>query len=63
MKHRFERLVLTFIAKKYVAWGVATALCWYGKITGTDWALLTAAIFAVDAYQKTMGLDPTVKGE
>jgi len=49
---RIERLVLTFLGKKYVAWGVA---CWFlmeGKISGTDWILLTAAIFALDLVTK-----------
>ena len=53
MLSRFERLALTFIAKKYVAWLVAIWLLLQGKITGSDWCLLTAGIFAIDAYSKT----------
>ena len=49
---RVNRLVLTFVAKKYVAWLVA---CWFlydGKVSGTDWIMLTGAIFAIDAWSK-----------
>ena len=53
MIKRFKRLAETFVAKKYVAWAVAAAFLWYGKISGTDWCLLTAAIFTIDAYSKT----------
>ncbi|HAR44676.1 MAG TPA: hypothetical protein DCS05_00480 [Nitrospiraceae bacterium] len=53
MKGRFRRLCETFIAKKYVAWAVACAFLWYGKITGTDWVLLTAAIFTLDLFTKS----------
>lgn len=53
MGKRIKRLIETFIAKKYVAWAAATALLWYGKVTGTDWVLLTSAIFTIDAYSKT----------
>ena len=53
MAKRFKRLVETFIAKKYVAWATAIVLLWYGKISGTDWIMLTGAIFAIDAYSKT----------
>lgn len=52
MKKRFERLIHTFIAKKYVAWLTACFFLGYGKITGTDWALFTAGIFCIDAYSK-----------
>lgn len=50
---RIERLVLTFIAKKYVAWLVAIWFLMHDKITSSDWCLLTAGIFAIDAYSKT----------
>ena len=53
MIKRLKRLVETFIAKKYVAWCVAILMLWYGKISGTDWVMLTGAIFAIDAYTKT----------
>lgn len=53
MGKRIKRLVETFIAKKYVAWLVAIAMLWHGKISGTDWVMLTGAIFAIDAYSKT----------
>lgn len=52
MGKRIKRLIETFIAKKYVAWVVAIAMLWYGKISGTDWVMLTGAIFAIDAYSK-----------
>jgi hypothetical protein len=52
MLKRLKRLVETFIAKKYVAWVVAVLLLCYGKISGTDWIMLTGAIFAIDAYSK-----------
>lgn len=59
MGKRIKRLIETFIAKKYVAWVAAIALLWFGKITGTDWCLLTGAIFAIDAYSKTKLAPPT----
>ena len=52
MKKRFERLLITLIAKKYLAWAVACAFLWYSKISGTDWILLTAAIFTLDLATK-----------
>ena len=52
MSSRFYRLFITFIAKKYCAWGVACAFLWHEKISGTDWVLLTAAIFALDLATK-----------
>lgn len=52
MKKRFSRLLETFIAKKYVAWLVSVWLLWNDKITGTDWAMLTAGIFTIDAWSK-----------
>lgn len=52
MKKRFERLILTFIAKKYVAWVVATYLLTKGYILGEAWVALTFGIFAIDAYSK-----------
>lgn len=60
MKQRLHRLMLTFIAKKYCAWAVASMFLWYGKISGTDWVLLTAAIFALDLATKTMVTAPVV---
>ena len=52
MRDRLYRLFLTFIAKKYVAWAVSVALLWFGKIAGSEWCLLTAAIFTIDYYSK-----------
>ena len=49
---RCERLLLTLIAKKYLAWAVACWFLWSAKISGTDWVLLTAAIFAIDLATK-----------
>lgn len=61
IKARFKRLVLSFIAKKYVAWITATALLYVGKISGTDWVLVTSGIFVIDVAQKYAGLDPTLE--
>lgn len=52
MYERLRRLIVTFVAKKYVAWAVASAFLWFGKISGTDWILLTAAIFVIDLATK-----------
>lgn len=52
LSERLNRLVLTFVAKKYVAWIVASWFLWEGKVTGTDWIMLTAGIFAIDAWSK-----------
>lgn len=52
MKSRLRRLGETFIAKKYVAWATSCAFLWYGKIAGSEWVLLTAAIFALDLATK-----------
>ena len=49
---RVNRLILTFVAKKYVAWLVATWLLLQDKVTGTDWIMLTGGIFAIDAWSK-----------
>lgn len=52
MWSRMNRLVLTLIAKKYLAWAVACGFLWAGKVTGTDWVLLTGAVFALDLATK-----------
>lgn len=52
LSERLHRLVLTFVAKKYVAWVVASWFLWEDKVTGTDWIMLTAGIFAIDAWSK-----------
>lgn len=52
MVRRFHRLLETFIAKKYVAWAVACWFLWQDKVSGTDWIMLTAGIFAIDAWSK-----------
>lgn len=62
MKKRFKRLIETFIAKKYVAWVVAIVMLWYGKISGTDWVMLTCGIFIIDAYTKTQQIRPQENG-
>lgn len=49
---RVHRLIITFVAKKYVAWAVACWFLWKDKVTGTDWIMLTAGIFAIDAWSK-----------
>lgn len=63
MKARFRRLIETLIAKKYLAWAVATVLLCYGKISGTDWVMLTGAIFCIDAYSKQALLPKGVPSE
>lgn len=52
MLKRFKRLLETFIAKKYVAWVTLCVFCWFGKITGNDLFLATAAIFTLDLVTK-----------
>jgi hypothetical protein len=52
MLNRLKRLGETFIAKKYVAWMTACVFLWFGKITGTDWVLLTGIIFGLDLATK-----------
>lgn len=52
MWNRLHRLVYTFIAKKYVAWVIACYFLQDGKISGTDWIMLTCGIFAIDAWTK-----------
>lgn len=52
MYKRLTRLAETFIAKKYVAWLVASWFLWEDKVSGTDWIMLTAGIFAIDAWTK-----------
>lgn len=59
MIKRIKRLFETFIAKKFVAWGVATVLLIKGFMDGQTWALFTAAIFGIDLYtKKTIGVPP-----
>lgn len=58
MMKRFQRLAETFIAKKYVAWVMATILLVKGFINGETWAMLTASIFVIDAYSKKNLLPP-----
>lgn len=52
MYKRFKRLLNTFVAKKYVAWLTATWLLVQGYVSGQEWVLLTAAIFALDLATK-----------
>lgn len=52
MMRRLHRLALTFIAKKYVAWGVATWLLVQGYLSGQEWVLLTASVFLLDLATK-----------
>lgn len=59
MIHRMKRLIETFIAKKYVAWITATWLLVNGYISGQEWVLLTAAIFALDLATKVKVPIPT----
>jgi hypothetical protein len=67
---RLQRLVLTLIAKKYVAWVASwltlTVFAWHGKVDGTTayaaWLTFTAAVFYIDVRQKQIGLDPTMRG-
>jgi len=52
VRTRWRRLAETFVAKKYVAWVVASVFLWFAKISGTDWVLLTFAIFTLDLATK-----------
>lgn len=52
MMKRIKRLIETFIAKKFVAWGVSIPLLIHGYMDGQTWALFTAAIFGIDLYTK-----------
>ena len=61
MLKRFKRLIETFIAKKFVAWGVSIPLLIHGYMDGQTWALFTAAIFGIDYYSKKELM--TTKGE
>jgi hypothetical protein len=40
------------IAKTTVAWLAATAFLYLGKITGSDWCMLTGCIFLGKAYME-----------
>lgn len=53
-RQRWERLKLTLIAKKYLAWLVATGifLFFVGVSGWAEWLTFTAAIFCIDAYSK-----------
>ena len=63
MFKRLKRLLETFIAKKYVAWGVANWFLWEDKITGTDWIMLTCGIFVIDAWSKRELLNGTIQDD
>ena len=52
MLKRLHRLALTFVAKKYVAWVTASVFLWFTKISGSEWVLLTGAIFVIDLATK-----------
>jgi hypothetical protein len=52
MLGRLERLALTFMAKKYVAWITACHFLVFGYISGQEWVLITAAIFTLDLATK-----------
>ena len=52
MIKRMDRLIKTMIAKKIVAWIVATVLLVHHYINGQEWVLLTAAIFTLDLATK-----------
>lgn len=53
-RKRIERLKLTLIAKKYLAWLIATLifLFFVGVSGWAEWLTFTAAIFCIDAYSK-----------
>ena len=62
MIKRIKRLAETFISKKYVAWCVSIWLLTQGYITGQEWVLLTAAIFALDLATKIKAPEKEVMG-
>lgn len=48
---RTERVALGMISKKFVAWYASTYLLVNKYISGAEWVMLTAAIFALQIVQ------------
>jgi hypothetical protein len=55
LEDRTERVLVTMIAKKFLAWYVSTYLLLKHYITGNDWVILTIGIFGLASYDKWKG--------
>lgn len=44
-----DRHVERFISRKFLAWGTATALCFNGVVTSSDWVAVTLAYIGSQA--------------
>jgi len=60
MKAIIDKFTGRFISRKFLAWIVATVLCYVGHVTSGDWITLTIVYIgtqgAVDAVMKIKGL-------
>jgi hypothetical protein len=54
---RSERVLYTLIAKKFIAWYVATWMLVKHFISGSEWVMMTAAIFGLATYEKYKGME------
>jgi hypothetical protein len=54
---RSERVLYTLIAKKFIAWYVATWMLLNHFISGSEWVMMTAAIFGLATYEKYKGME------
>lgn len=62
-KHRVRRLWASVISKKWLAFFMATALLWFGKIDGTIWAAAMAIAVGASSYEKASGVPPDMPKE
>ena len=44
-----DKHVERFISRKFLAWGTATALCFNGVVTSSDWVAVTLAYIGSQA--------------
>ena len=49
VKAFFDKHVERFISRKFLAWGTATGLCYYGTVTSSDWVAVTLAYIGSQA--------------
>jgi hypothetical protein len=52
---RTQRAILGLVGKKFVAWYAATYLLVQNYINGSEWVMLTVAVFALQIAQNRFG--------
>lgn len=57
-KHRVRRLWASIISKKWLAFFMATALLWSGKIDGSIWVIALGVAVGASSLEKIKGVLP-----